>query len=108
MQPSTTIMTAKVGNIVGRHAVVVVGYGERKRWHFFSSIKYWEIQNSWGATWGTAGYIKVERGKNLYNIESECASFRAWVDGYKTPPCFPEDNGNCPWQAAADAPAATP
>ena len=37
------------------HAVVAVGYGED------SDGKYWIVRNSWSASWGEAGYIRLAR-----------------------------------------------
>ena len=37
------------------HAVILVGYGKD------NDIEYWLIRNSWGATWGMNGYVKVKR-----------------------------------------------
>lgn len=38
------------------HAVTVVGYG------ISDGTQYFMIKNSWGADWGDAGYLRVERG----------------------------------------------
>lgn len=45
------------------HAVLVVGY----------TPEYWIVKNSWGTSWGQAGYIYIERGKNACGINSYAA-----------------------------------
>jgi C1A family cysteine protease len=53
------------------HALTAVGYGV---YDDFSeaghvTIPYWIIKNSWSNTWGDAGYVLVEAGKNVCGIE---------------------------------------
>lgn len=49
------------------HAVNIVGYGEgtsgSNYYDYYSgTIQYWKIRNSWSASWGERGYIRVYRG----------------------------------------------
>mmetsp|Transcript_110955 Transcript_110955/g.264684 ORF Transcript_110955/g.264684 Transcript_110955/m.264684 type:complete len:411 (+) Transcript_110955:81-1313(+) len=43
------------GNVDIDHAVGLVGYGEE------DGKMYWTVRNSWGATWGENGYIRLLR-----------------------------------------------
>jgi hypothetical protein len=44
------------------HAILVVGYGTS------GSTPYWYIKNSWGTTWGEAGYMYMCRNQNCCGI----------------------------------------
>jgi len=46
------------------HAVTAVGFGVD------NTIKYWEIQNSWGEDWGEAGHIRIQR----HDTEKYCGT----------------------------------
>ena len=44
------------------HGVLAVGYGTD------GSTPYYKVKNSWGATWGESGYIRMEQGVNMCGI----------------------------------------
>ena len=46
------------------HGVVVVGYGNE------DGRDYWIVRNSWGNTWGEAGYMRMAR--NIVNPRGLC------------------------------------
>jgi len=57
------------------HAVVVVGYGvcgknDPECNNQNEGLKYWIVKNSWGKSFGEAGYFKIIRGVNDLGIES--------------------------------------
>lgn len=47
---------------VVNHAVVLVGYGEVQD-RIGPNVHYWQIQNSWGPSWGERGHIRLKRHK---------------------------------------------
>jgi len=52
------------------HCIEVVGYD------YANNPPYWRIQNTWGTSWGEAGYIRIEAGKNLCKISDDASYAR--------------------------------
>merc|ERR1712232_39706 len=42
------------------HAVTLTGYGQVKHTEY-GTVYYWLVRNSWSATWGEKGYIRLRR-----------------------------------------------
>jgi KDEL-tailed cysteine endopeptidase len=50
------------------HAVTAVGYNS-------ASPPYWKVKNSWGTSWGEAGYIRIAivSGQGVCGIQMDCS-----------------------------------
>jgi len=46
------------------HCVQIVGYGSQ------DGVDYWKVRNSWGASWGEHGSIRIKFGSNQCKITS--------------------------------------
>jgi len=51
------------------HGVLVVGYGTDSA----TNTPYWIVKNSWGASWGESGYIRLIRGTNECGVAQEAS-----------------------------------
>ncbi|WJX15935.1 hypothetical protein P8452_06027 [Trifolium repens] len=74
------VFTGRCGTALD-HGVAAVGYGTD------NGKAYWIVRNSWGSSWGEAGYIRLER--NL-------ASSRSGKCGIAIEPSYPIKNGENP------------
>ena len=58
------------------HAVLVVGFGTEVSKNG-TSLDYWLVKNSWGASWGEKGFVKVHRGGIENGGKGQCGILQA-------------------------------
>merc|ERR1712216_740554 len=83
------------------HVISVVGWGMSDGTEGLAKGKqYWIVRNSWGEYWGEMGYVRVEKGNNALQLETQCSwavpdkftgGFGETANNYR---CY-EDGTNC-------------
>ena len=81
------VLTEQTRDPIVNHVISIVGWGEA------DGHRYWHVRNSWGESWGEAGFARIRTG--LMALEDECA----WADvgtftAHDNVPCH-EDGANC-------------
>lgn len=61
----------RYGNLIGGHAVKIVGWGNE------NGTDYWIVQNSWGPNWAENGFFRIAFGE--VNIDSMCIAGKPFV-----------------------------
>lgn len=62
------VLTAQCGTELS-HSALAVGFGE------LGGVRYFKVKNSWGASWGMAGYVLIARGEQYNAGAGQCGIY---------------------------------
>jgi len=69
---SSGVFTGNCGTSLD-HGVLMVGFGSQ------AGQNYWKVKNSWGETWGEAGYIRLCKDCNKNRGDGQCGCLMGGV-----------------------------
>ena len=84
------------------HGVLAVGYGTD------GGVDYYKVKNSWGAAWGEAGYVRMERGVNICGIALSASQPTGAVPTGPTPAPTPPTPAPAPTPPTPPTPVPNP
>ena len=67
---SSGVITGECGTEM-EHSALLVGYGTD-----INGVQYYKMKNSWGTSWGMAGYVLIARGETYNNGAGECGIYQ--------------------------------
>nr|WQM87226.1 papain-like cysteine peptidase [Marseillevirus cajuinensis] len=89
------IQNSDTQEILGGHAVVLVGWGTSPK-----GVPYWIVKNSWGPEWGDSGYFLMARNCPYAHLETNNMACIPDIPGLDLPEELQEKYLNSPFHKA--------